>query len=137
MITDHGTQFRKRFRSAVESLGITHVKGRVRSPTFNGKVERLFKTLRQWQRLTLLPITLAGIQRRLDCFREWYNTYRPHQALVQLTPGEAAQACKLPRPVPIRAGEELEPRISVVRLKCRGDPRLPVVRIEMQLNSAA
>ena len=48
LITDHGTQFRKRFGRAIKVMGITAVKGRVRWPMFNGKVERLFKTVGQF-----------------------------------------------------------------------------------------
>ena len=43
LITDHGCQFRRRFKRCIESIGITHVRGRVRCPTFKGKVMRLFE----------------------------------------------------------------------------------------------
>jgi transposase InsO family protein len=43
LITDHGTQFRNRFHAAMAGLNIRHVKGRVRSPYLNGKMERAFR----------------------------------------------------------------------------------------------
>ena len=82
LITDHGCQFRWRFRTEVGELNVKVVRGRVRCPAFNGKVERFFKTFRIWQRRTLLPLTLTGIQRKLDAFHHWYNTERLHQGEV-------------------------------------------------------
>ena len=118
-------------------MGITQIKGRVRSPMFNGKVERLFKTLRLWQRFTLLPLTTSGIQRRLDRFCDWHNTLRPHQALGQLTPQEAWSGRELPDPIPIRAADRLEVAADVRRVNYRGDPRLPVPQIAVAIHRAA
>jgi transposase InsO family protein len=53
LVTDHGCQFRARFRRLVEKRGIALVKGGKRSCQFNGKAERLIKTFKLWQRLTL------------------------------------------------------------------------------------
>ena len=137
LITDHGTQFRKRFGRAMKAMGITPIQGRVRSPMFNGKVERLFRTLRLWQRFTLLPLTVTGIQRRLDRFRDWHNAHRPHQALGNLTPEEAWAARQLPEPIPIRAADQLEPAVEVRRVNYQDDPRLPVPHIAIELPKAA
>ena len=137
LITDHGTQFRRRFESAIEPMGITLVKGRVRSPSFNGKPERLFRTLRLWQRFTLMPLTTSGIQHRLDRFCDWHNTLRPHQALGHLTPEEAWSGSKLPAPIPIRAADQFHAFADVRRVNYRGDPRLPVPQISIALRPAA
>ena len=137
LITDHGTQFRKRFESAIEAIGITQVKGRVRSPSFNGKPERLFKTLRLWQRFTLMPLTISGIQHRLDRFCDWHNTQRPHQALKYLTPEEARSGWELPDPTPIGAVDRLHTFADVRRANYRGDFRLPVPQISIALRRAA
>lgn len=49
MMTDNGCQFRQRFKEGIESkLGIKLVQGPVRSPHWNGKVERVFRTFRLW-----------------------------------------------------------------------------------------
>ena len=63
LITDHGPHFRRRFRCAIKGIGIIQIKGRVRSPMFNGMVERLFKTIRIWQRFSVLPLSLSEIRR--------------------------------------------------------------------------
>ncbi|MGC8563251.1 MAG: integrase core domain-containing protein, partial [Thermoplasmata archaeon] len=83
--------------------GICHVHTRVRSPFLNGKIERFFRSLKQWRRLALLATRTASIQRRLDTFADWYNRHRPHSALGIRTPQEAFANRKSPKPVPIRA----------------------------------
>ena len=133
IITDHGCQFRKQFKRFVEATGITAVKGQVRCPSFNGKVDRLFRTLRQWLRFTLLPLGQRTIQRRLHKYRSWYNTERPHSALGFLTPEEAWQSIEPREPISVQAREELRPMIDVTRSSYRGDPRLSVVQINLAL----
>ncbi|MFH1604456.1 MAG: integrase core domain-containing protein [Pseudomonadota bacterium] len=105
LITDHGCQFRRQFKHTIEALSITHVQGRVRSASFNGKAERLFRTLRQWYRLSLLPLSLRSFQRRLDRFRAWHNIARPHQSLDAMTPEEVWSGTALPEPIPLRAAD--------------------------------
>ena len=67
LITDHGTQFRKRFRSAIEAIDIAQAKGRVRSLSFKDQASsctsfsRFVATL--WNRrvsLSLMPCHLTG-----------------------------------------------------------------------------
>jgi len=62
LITDHGCQFRKVFEQAVHAMGARLVRGRVRQPNFNGKIERFFRTLRGWQRPMLLPLSTCLIE---------------------------------------------------------------------------
>jgi transposase InsO family protein len=80
LITDHGTQFRGHFHTAMERMKIRHVKGRVRAPNLNGKVERAFRTFRIWWRLVLCGLMRSGIQRRLDNYQHWYNVSVPSTA---------------------------------------------------------
>ena len=55
LVCDHGCQFRTWFRERLETkLGVTPVSGKVRSPTFNGKAERFFRTFRDWSSGLLL-----------------------------------------------------------------------------------
>ena len=136
LITDHGPQFRRRFRRAIEAIGITQIKSRVRSPMFNGKVERLFKTIRLWQRFSLLPLTTTGIQRRLDRFRAWHNTLRPHQALGVLTPDEAWTSSDIPEPIPICAVDTPIVTVDVRRLNYRNDRRSLVPHVTVRLLKA-
>ena len=88
LVCDHGCQFRTWFRERLElKFGVTPVSGKVRSPTFNGKAERFFRTLRDWASELLLAFfadkvrTCRWFQRRLNIFRDWYNEVRLHQAL--------------------------------------------------------
>ncbi len=133
VITDHGTQFRRQFRSAMKRSCIVPVPARVRAPYLNGKIERVFRTFRAWWRLALTGLTAKSIQRRLDDFGVWYNELRPHSALHGLTPHEACQGHVLPEPVPIRARDQLHPQIEIRRRHYRGDPRLPIIDISIKL----
>ena len=85
----HGRQFHKRFATKLLEQGTTPVKGKVRCPSFNGKAERFFRTLRRWLRRTLLPWSTVGLQRRLDAYDDWFNVHHPHAALAGRTPQEA------------------------------------------------
>jgi transposase InsO family protein len=133
VITDHGTQFRRQFRSAMKDMGIIPVQARVRAPYLNGKLERAFRTFRIWWRLVLTGLTLRSIQRRVDDFEAWFNEHRPHGALGGLTPEEAWDGHVLPKPVSIRGRDQLQPRIEIRRRHYHGDPRLPVIEISVQL----
>ncbi len=131
LITDHGCQFRRRFRTEVGDLNVKVVRGRVRCPAFNGKVERFFKTLRTWQRRTFLPLSLSGIQRKLDVFLYWYNTERPHQGIKGLTPNEAWAGETLTGSIAFRSARSVSPRIRIRRRSCRGDPCLPSIHVRV------
>jgi len=133
VITDHGTQFRRQFRTAMKKTGIIPVQARVRAPFLNGKIERAFRTFRVWWRLVLTGLTQRGIQRRLDDFKAWFNESRPHSALQGRTPQEAWEGRVLPEPVSIRARDQLQPQIEVRRRHYRGDPRLPVLDVSARL----
>jgi len=132
IITDHGPQFRRQFRSSMGNTGITPVQARVRAPYLNGKIERAFRTVRVWWRLVLTGLRQGGPQRRLDIFGNWFNERRPHSALHGLTPQEARAGRCLPAPVRIRARDQLHPRIKTRRGHYLGDPRLPVIEISVQ-----
>ena len=133
IITDHGSQFRRQFRSGMKKTGITPVQARVRAPYLNGKLERAFRTFRTWWRLVLTGLTQRGIQRRLDVLGNWFNERRPHSALHGLTPRESWEGHRLPAPVPIRARDQLHPQIEIRRRYYCGDPRLPIIDISVRL----
>jgi len=138
IITDNGGQFRKQFGRAVRRQRIRHVRTRVRNPFLNGKIERFFRSLKLWQRLTLMVATAGGIQRRLDSFAAWYNTARPHSALGIRTPEEAFTGKVLHAtteefiPASRNARDGPNIHIEVARRNCRHDRRLPVVEITMR-----
>ena len=132
VITDHEAQFRRQFRTAMKT-GIIAVQARVRAPFLNGKIERAFRTFRIWWRLVLVGWTTKAIQRRLNDFGAWFNEHRPHGALQGRTPQEAWQGHVLPKPVPIRARDRLQPQIEIRRRHYHGDPRLPVLDVSVRL----
>lgn len=77
-----------KFRLGLKKLGIRHQLTDPGCPWQNGRIERLFGTLKQ----KLDPWQVAGIaqlNRDLDTFRYWYNHIRPHQNLNGKTPAEA------------------------------------------------
>ena len=137
IIADHGGQFLESFTAKPEHCGITVVKGKVRQLSFNGKVERLFRTLRIWLRIAVLPVGVASLQRRLDRYRTWYNEHRPHAALDSRTPEEAWQGVDLPEPIPIRANDPDDIAVQVQRRSCRGDAALPIITIRVARKEAA
>jgi hypothetical protein len=133
LITDHGCQFRQIFEESMEQVGITLVRGRVGSWRLNSKIERVFRTLKLWQRLVLLGLKPRTIHRKLDDYRLWYNGHRPHAALGILTPDEIVRGYKPPEPIPIRRRGEIEPVIRLERHHYGGDPHLPVIEIDVRL----
>lgn len=92
----------KQFRLGLKKLGIRHQLTDPGCPWQNGRIERLFGTLKQKldQRI-YFPLPSAGeglrergwvraqLNRDLDIFRYWYNHLRPHQNLDGKTPAEA------------------------------------------------
>jgi len=88
----------KTFREGLKKLGIRHQRTTPGCPWQNGRIERLFGTLKQnLDQLTYSPRPQAGeglgvresLNRDLDTFRYWYNHIRPHQNLDCRTPAEA------------------------------------------------
>ena len=87
--TDNEAIFTSRnFRLGLKQLGIRHQRTDPGCPWQNGRIERLFGTLKQkldqWQ----VP-DIAQLNRDLQTFRHWYNHIRPHQNLSGKTPAEA------------------------------------------------
>ena len=87
--TDNARQFHSPlFRLSLAILGIHQQFSRPGMPWMNGRVERLFGTLKE--RLNHLAVAdFAGLKLALDEFRAWYNCVRPHQHLGERTPAEA------------------------------------------------
>lgn len=78
----------KQFRLGLKKLGIRHQRTTPGCPWQNGRIERLFGTLKQkldqWQ-----VAGIAQLNRDLGTFHYWYNHIRPHQNLNGKTPAEA------------------------------------------------
>ncbi|MEO8361856.1 MAG: integrase core domain-containing protein [Vicinamibacteria bacterium] len=89
--TDNGPAFRSRlFTLALTLLGIKHVRIDPSCPWQNGRIERLFGTLKTrislWWQQAGAPLNLTL---DLETVRAWYNHARPHQSLRGLTPAMA------------------------------------------------
>jgi len=87
--TDNESIFTSKiFRIELKKLGIRHQRTTPGCPWQNGRIERLFGTLKdkldQW-----IVARGAQLNRDLDTFRYWYNHIRPHQNLDGRTPAEA------------------------------------------------
>jgi transposase InsO family protein len=73
------------FKAALGALGIRHQTTELACPWKNGRIERLFGTLKQT--LNSFKINSRGeLQGLLHCFSFWYNAIRPHQNLNDRTP---------------------------------------------------
>lgn len=90
----------------------------------------MFRTLKLWQRLSLMALSTRSIQRQVNMYRVWYNRHRPHASLGILTPNEAVAGHYLPKAIPIRWRGCVEPSFKVTRKHLGGNPRLPVIKID-------
>ena len=137
LITDHGGEFQKQFKDGLNELGIKHIRGPVRMPCFNGKIERFFRTLRIWQRAVWLMPKHQNLQKRLNCFQLWYNQKRFHQALDGLTPDEAWNNIEPNEPIPIRSADwPSHTHIRIQRSGFKNDMHLPVIKITVTRQAA-
>jgi hypothetical protein len=71
-------------------VGVRHQRTTPGCPWQNGRIERLFATLKApikaWHAIAGIP---AVLQEDLDSIRTWYNHVRPHMHLDGITPAHA------------------------------------------------
>jgi len=84
ILTDNGGAYglksiHSRFDRWCKRRGIKHIRTKIHSPTTNGKVERIFKTMDE---------ELKFCDNDSEKFRMRYNHFRPHQSLNNKTPAE-------------------------------------------------
>lgn len=84
ILTDNGGAYglnsaHSRFDRWCKRRGIHHIRTKIHSPTTNGKVERLFKTMDE---------ELKFCNNDLELFRMRYNHFRPHKSLQGKNPAE-------------------------------------------------
>jgi len=84
IISDNGSPYggkskHSKFDRWCKRRGIEHIRTRVKRPQTNGKVERLFQTIKQ---------EIKFVNGDLELFRMRYNHFRPHQSLNWLTPAQ-------------------------------------------------
>ena len=84
---DGGSEFMAQFEDACKDRGIRLFVLPPRSPKLNGHVERAQRTHKEefYYRLTSAT-TLTQVNKLLRRWEDVHNTYRPHQALGQITP---------------------------------------------------
>lgn len=86
--TDNASVFKSaEFQAGLKAANIRHEFTDPGCPWQNGRIERLFLTLKEKLNL-ILPIDGAALDHLLAEFRFWYNTVRPHQHLHNFTPME-------------------------------------------------
>ncbi len=84
ILTDNGGAYglnskNSRFDRWCKKRGIQHIRTKIHSPTTNGKVERLFKTMDE---------EMSFCNNDLELFRMRYNHFRPHGSLHGKKPAE-------------------------------------------------
>ena len=127
LISDRGSQFRRRFKEACQTEGIKHVKSKVRCWQLNAKIERYFRTMKLWMRSAWIVPTQPRMQKRMEQYRIWHNEQRVHGAH---TPTERMGGIE-PEPILYTARGYRIPEITVSRHNARGDPRL--FRLEIRV----
>jgi putative transposase len=86
---DGGSEFKAEFEAACKAKGILLFVLPPRSPKLNGRVERSNRTHdEEFYQVIAPPDDLAHLRPQLLQQEQRYNTYRPHQALGNLTPLE-------------------------------------------------
>jgi putative transposase len=75
------------FTTFLKLAGIGHQRIQTCAPWQNGRIERLFGTLKPLLRQLVIP-SAAALQMALEEFTLFYNHVRPHQNLAGLTPAE-------------------------------------------------
>ena len=91
---DGGSEFMAQFEEACRQRGIRLFVLPPRSPKLNGHVERAQRTHKDEFYYRLASVTtLAQINKLLRRWEDIHNTYRPHQALGQITPLPFLEKC--------------------------------------------
>jgi transposase InsO family protein len=129
-LTDNGTVYTARFagggrrgRNGLEHelarLGIRQKNGKPNHPQTQGKIERLWQTLKKWLAAQPRPATIAQLQALLDAFAAHYNTARPHRSLPHRATPATAYAAR-PKAAPADPGTASHDRVRADRVDTDG-----------------
>ena len=104
------------FNSFLKFAGIGHQTTQKHAPWQNGRVERLFGTLKPLLRQLVIP-SGGALQCAFDEFRVFYNHVRPHQNLHGLTPVEHFAGLRPTdlRQMPIKQVQEVQALAGLMR----------------------
>lgn len=86
------------FETLLSLEGIQQKNGRPYKPTTQGKIERLWQTLKLFLTAQPTALTLEELQAQLDNFRHYYNHIRPHRSIGRNTP--ATSYALIPKATP-------------------------------------
>ncbi|MCC6739389.1 MAG: transposase [Planctomycetia bacterium] len=126
-ITDKGCQFRsKSFRRHLSRRGIRHRFGAVGSPKSIGRLERLWRTLKEeWATSLLRAAPLPILTHRLRMWADFDNRERPHQGIALRTPHEIEHRRPPRRRRPVAPGD----RFVLERRDLHDQPGMPIYRL--------
>jgi len=83
LVTDNGSSFlARRFAEYLKDDNFTHVRIQYRTPQQLGLLERFHQTLKKEEVYWNIYNSPASARESLEKFRQRYNTYRPHWALI-------------------------------------------------------
>ena len=115
--TDNEAVFNSRvFNTFLKLAGIHHQTTQKHAPWQNGRIERLFGTLKPLLRQLVIP-SGGALQAALDEFKVFYNHARPHQNLHGLTPAEHFVGLRSTdiRQMPIKQVQEVQALAGLMR----------------------
>jgi putative transposase len=124
LVSDKDRAFRNRLVNALlHRHGIRRRYGAVGKSGSIAIIERLWRSMKQeYVRHLFLYRSVTAIERRLNGWRRWHNTERPHQGLEQRTPDDVYRG-RPPKPTRDLTGGTLHVRFL------DGDQRLPILRL--------
>jgi transposase InsO family protein len=104
------------FNTFLTLAGIQHQTTQKHAPWQNGRIERLFGTLKPLLRQLVIP-SGGALQAALDEFKVFYNHVRPHQNLQGLTPAEHFAGLRPTdlRQMPIKQIKEVQALAGLMR----------------------
>lgn len=104
------------FNTFLKLAGIHHQTTQKHTPWQNGRIERLFGTLKPLLRQLVIP-SGGALQCAFDEFRVFYNHVRPHQNLHGLTPAEHFAGLRPTdiRQMPIKQVHEVQALAGLMR----------------------
>ena len=144
-VTDRGTQFQDEYRAWCKRRGVRPRFGAIGKFGSISLIERCILPLKsEGLRRILVPLRQSAMRDEISATLDWYNGWRPHEALGAATPNEIYRklrpACRRPRiepqaRYPTRPGERLRGKKgTIVRLVVahhEGRPHLPVIRLRV------
>lgn len=101
LLSDNGREFTAHVvAKLLAAHGVTHVRTKPAHPWTNGRIERLFRTLRETRRrFGVVFVSRRHLARFCDDFVRYYNHCRPHTSCWGLTPDEVFRGEVSPEPL--------------------------------------